>query len=180
VEVANYKNVAKAVESILDGNVTVLIWRTIPSESDIMLWDRTRNLFTDWHILKTDTEDFGSRSSACNLYPGCARASSPFSSVIQVKARIVPQIGSRTHTFLPFIILPFHAVCSELPTASFNKLLKLFPQQAVEAYRVCEMLRIPQCPDNRLTDGGEVVSPTHRPRFIAQKHYLHVSGTHFC
>jgi hypothetical protein len=25
------------------------------------------------------------------------------------------------------------------------------------------MLRIPHCLDNRLTDGGKVVSPTHRP-----------------
>jgi hypothetical protein len=30
----------------------------------------------------------------------------------------------------------------------------------------CETLRIPECLDNRLTDIGEVVSLTHRPRFI--------------
>jgi hypothetical protein len=29
--------------------------------------------------------------------------------------------------------------------------------------KVCEMLRIPHCPDNRLTDGCKVVSPAHRP-----------------
>jgi hypothetical protein len=28
----------------------------------------------------------------------------------------------------------------------------------------CEMLRIPHCLDSRLTDGGKLVSPTHRPR----------------
>jgi hypothetical protein len=33
------------------------------------------------------------------------------------------------------------------------------------------MLRIPHYLDNRLTDGGKVVSPTHRPRFTPQKHY---------
>jgi hypothetical protein len=27
----------------------------------------------------------------------------------------------------------------------------------------CKTLRIPHCIDNRLTDGGKVVSPTHRP-----------------
>jgi hypothetical protein len=27
----------------------------------------------------------------------------------------------------------------------------------------CKMLRIPHCLDNRLTNGGMVVSPTHRP-----------------
>jgi hypothetical protein len=30
----------------------------------------------------------------------------------------------------------------------------------------CEMLRITHCLDNRLTNGGEVVSPTHRPLYI--------------
>jgi hypothetical protein len=33
------------------------------------------------------------------------------------------------------------------------------------------MLRIPQCLDIRLTDGGKVVSPTHRQNFTSQKHY---------
>jgi hypothetical protein len=32
------------------------------------------------------------------------------------------------------------------------------------------MLRIPHCLDNRLTDGGNVVSPTIRPHFTLQKH----------
>jgi hypothetical protein len=34
--------------------------------------------------------------------------------------------------------------------------VRLSSKQAMEAYRV-EMLRIPHCSDNRLTDGGEVV-----------------------
>jgi hypothetical protein len=34
--------------------------------------------------------------------------------------------------------------------------------------------------DNWLTDGGEVVSLTHRPRYTPQKHHFSVSGTHFC
>jgi hypothetical protein len=42
------------------------------------------------------------------------------------------------------------------------------------------MLRIPHGLDSRLTDGGEVVSPTHRPRSTLQKHYFSASGTHFC
>jgi hypothetical protein len=40
------------------------------------------------------------------------------------------------------------------------------------------MLRIPHCLDNRLTDGNEVVSLKHRPRFTPQKWYF--SDTHFC
>jgi hypothetical protein len=42
------------------------------------------------------------------------------------------------------------------------------------------MLRIPHCLDNRLTDGGKAVSPTHRMHFTRQKHYFSVSGTDFC
>jgi hypothetical protein len=41
-----------------------------------------------------------------------------------------------------------------------------------------EMLRIAQCLDIRLTDGIEVVSPTHRPRSTLQKHYFYASGIH--
>jgi hypothetical protein len=33
------------------------------------------------------------------------------------------------------------------------------------------MLRIPHCLDNRLIDGGKVVSPTHPPHFTPQKRY---------
>jgi hypothetical protein len=43
------------------------------------------------------------------------------------------------------------------------------------------MLRIPHCLDKRLTDGGKVVSLTHRPYFTPQKHYyFNVSSMHFC
>jgi hypothetical protein len=43
------------------------------------------------------------------------------------------------------------------------------------------MLKIPHCLDNRLTDGGKVVSPTHPPHFTPQKnYYFNVCGTHFC
>jgi hypothetical protein len=36
--------------------------------------------------------------------------------------------------------------------------------------------------DNRLIDCDKVVSPTHRPHFTPQKHYVsfNVSCTHFC
>jgi hypothetical protein len=39
------------------------------------------------------------------------------------------------------------------------------------------MLRIPHCVDNRLTDGGKVVSPNHRLLSAPQKHNVSVSGT---
>jgi hypothetical protein len=39
----------------------------------------------------------------------------------------------------------------------------------------CEMLRIPHCPDNRLKNGGEVVSLMHWLRSIPHKHFLFLS-----
>jgi hypothetical protein len=41
-------------------------------------------------------------------------------------------------------------------------------------------VEVPHCPENHFTDGGNVVSPTLRPRSIPQKHYFPASGTHFC
>jgi hypothetical protein len=41
------------------------------------------------------------------------------------------------------------------------------------------MLRISHCLHNGLTDGGNIVSPTHRPRFAPQKQFFTASGTHF-
>jgi hypothetical protein len=34
----------------------------------------------------------------------------------------------------------------------------------------CEMLKISHCLHNRLTAGGKVVNPTHRPRSASHKH----------
>jgi hypothetical protein len=41
------------------------------------------------------------------------------------------------------------------------------------------MLRIPHCLDDRLTDGGKVISPTHQPRSTPHKHHFLASGAHF-
>jgi hypothetical protein len=43
------------------------------------------------------------------------------------------------------------------------------------------MLRIQHCLDTRVTDDGQVVSPTHQPHFIPRNIIsFNVSGTHFC
>jgi hypothetical protein len=45
----------------------------------------------------------------------------------------------------------------------------------------CEMLMFSHFLDSRLTDGGKVVSPTHRPHFTPHKHYyFSVFDTYFC
>jgi hypothetical protein len=41
------------------------------------------------------------------------------------------------------------------------------------------LLRTPYCLHNRLTDGGKIVSLTHRPRSSLQKHYFSASDTNF-
>jgi hypothetical protein len=61
-----------------------------------------------------------------------------------------------------------------------KKLSKAIPVTGRGGLQGCEMSRIPHCLDNQLTDGSKVVSPTHRPRFIPQKHYFSASSTHFC
>jgi hypothetical protein len=42
------------------------------------------------------------------------------------------------------------------------------------------MLRIPHCLDSRLTEGREVVSPTHRPHSTPRKHFLVLISVRGC
>jgi hypothetical protein len=44
---------------------------------------------------------------------------------------------------------------------------KAIPVTGRRGLQGCLMLEIPHCLGNRLTDGGEVVSPTHRPHFTS-------------
>jgi hypothetical protein len=41
--------------------------------------------------------------------------------------------------------------------------IKAAPVTGLGGLSGCKILRIPHCLDNRLTDGGKVVSPTYRP-----------------
>jgi hypothetical protein len=45
--------------------------------------------------------------------------------------------------------------------------------------QVCEILRIPHCLDNRLTDGGKVVT-LRTGRSLLPRNNFSASGTHFC
>jgi hypothetical protein len=36
----------------------------------------------------------------------------------------------------------------------------------------CDMLRIPHCLDNQLTDGGKVFSPMHQQNFTPHTHFF--------
>jgi hypothetical protein len=73
------------------------------------------------------------------------------------------------------------------PVVGPPSLLSFYPRSKSKAIPITgcgglEMLRIPHCLDNRLIDGGKVVSPTHQPRFTPQKHYyfFNVSSTNLC
>jgi hypothetical protein len=61
-----------------------------------------------------------------------------------------------------------------------NTKSKVIPVTGLGGLWGCEMLRISYCIDNLLTNGGKVVSLTHRPHFTPQKHYFNVYSTHFC
>jgi hypothetical protein len=53
---------------------------------------------------------------------------------------------------------------------------KAIPIKDREGPYKCETSRLPQFLDNRLTNGGKVVSITRRPSFTSRK----IPGTHFC
>jgi hypothetical protein len=46
---------------------------------------------------------------------------------------------------------------------------KAIPVTGREGPQGCERSRLPRLLDNRFTDGGKVVSPTHRPHFTYQE-----------
>jgi hypothetical protein len=60
-------------------------------------------------------------------------------------------------------------VDGETQTAKVKKKSKALPVTGRGDIWGCEMLRIPQCLESRLTDCGEVFSLTHRPRFSSRK-----------
>jgi hypothetical protein len=67
-------------------------------------------------------------------------------------------------------------VCTVKNASVFNKVkVKLYLKQIVEAHKGYETSRLPHFLDNRLTDGGEVISLMCRPPFIHGK----IPGTHF-
>jgi hypothetical protein len=63
---------------------------------------------------------------------------------------------------------------------TFEIISLAIPETGRGGLKDCEILWIPHCQDSRLTDGGKVLSPTHRPRSNLQEHYFSASGTQFC
>jgi hypothetical protein len=82
---------------------------------------------------------------------------------------------------------PLHWLVTNLLTITktFGTLLHIKTSKVVSVTGLrglqgCEILRIPRCLDNRLTDAGKVDSPTHRPRSTPQKYYFSALGNNFC
>jgi hypothetical protein len=69
-------------------------------------------------------------------------------------------------------IKPFHSVL-DLKVYIKGKAISITGREGPWG---CEMSRLPHFLDNRLTDGGEVVSLTHWPPFTPRK----MPGTNFC
>jgi hypothetical protein len=59
------------------------------------------------------------------------------------------------------------------------KYLKAIPVTGRGGLQGCKISRISHWLDNRLTDGGKVVSPTHRQRSTPRIHYFSAFGTPF-
>jgi hypothetical protein len=56
------------------------------------------------------------------------------------------------------------------------KIIEAIPLTGLRGPQICNTSRLPYFLDNRLTDGGEVVSLTRRPPFTPRN----TSSTHFC
>jgi hypothetical protein len=71
-----------------------------------------------------------------------------------------------------------HNACIAVQIAGFRRPLKnkANPVAGREGLWGCDMSRIPHSRDNRLIDGGKIVSPTQQPRSTPQKHYISVRG----
>jgi hypothetical protein len=111
--------------------------------------------------------------------PNSAAADMEGELLINMVTRAVTAIMSRLNTLsnsdVPESKVWLHTLCHFIKSKS-----KAIPITGHGCLYISEMLRIPHCLDSRLTDGGKVVSPTHRPRSTPQRRYFSSSGTHFC
>jgi hypothetical protein len=60
-----------------------------------------------------------------------------------------------------------------LKEQSHIKVTKTIPVTDRRDLQSCEMLEIPHCIHNRLTDGGDVISLTRRPRSTSRNIFWH-------
>jgi hypothetical protein len=97
--------------------------------------------------------------------------------VTGVRRTIEITAGTRVHALNVICQVPYLSYS----TYKAPKKSKAIPVTGRTDLQGCDMLRIPHCLDNRLIDGGKVISLTHRPLSTPQKHYFfNVSGTQFC
>jgi hypothetical protein len=80
----------------------------------------------------------------------------------------------QTDLFRPSLVQCFSSSIQYI--SAKKKKSKTIPVTGRDGPQRCERSRLSHFLDNRLTDGGEVVSLTRRPLFTSRK----ISGTHFC
>jgi hypothetical protein len=71
-----------------------------------------------------------------------------------------------------YIMLYISNINMFIITVTIIIIIKAIPERGREGPQGCEMLSIPHCLDNQITDGDEIVSLTRRPRYTLQDHYL--------
>jgi hypothetical protein len=78
-------------------------------------------------------------------------------------------------------VITQHKCIQNVVLKTFVLFLFVVPVTGRGGLQGCEMLRIQHCLDNRLTDGGKVVSPMNRPHSTPEKHYYFSGfGSHLC
>jgi hypothetical protein len=92
----------------------------------------------------------------------------------------VPTSGRGTDFSLPFPLGTWDSIAGNKATGASNQVLTPTVKVELSLYRPRRPLGLreveaPTFTDTRLIDGGEVVSPTHRPLFTPTK----IPGPHF-
>jgi hypothetical protein len=133
------------------------------------------SLLTRWHRQKTWSQF---PSTMC-WNQGCTGVWAATKSTIN--------FGFRSFEFIIIILSRYEETTQYMSHLSFQIIKfiskgkkKIIPVTGCGGLLRCEVLRIPYSLDNRLIDGGKIVSPTHRPRSSPQKRHFYPSGTHFC
>jgi hypothetical protein len=94
---------------------------------------------------------------------------------------LMPQPGDFYERFFNVVTATAMALLFAEDEVTLRRTSRLTDIFGASGYMRGGLLSIPQCIDDRLTNDGKAVSPTHMPRFTPPKHiFLNVSGTHFC
>jgi hypothetical protein len=155
---------------------------SVKSKSKLLYdWRFTANQFVlASSLLRLTTRFFSTEplryQSLCNILSQENMSSTLMNMLVLSSSVHVAYIASHRKFFLLHYIqvLCQYRLCK--PDHAYLTYLMLQRQLGHLNVRNLDQARLPHFLDNRLTDGGEVVSLTRRPPFIPRK----IPGTHFC